>query len=100
MTALASRNRSTDGPSNGSAAGIHSVDTPIGTLLLERNAGGLGGVRVDAAAATDSADPLLVEAAGQLRAYFAGELRDFDLPLAPGGTEFQRRVWAAVSAVP
>jgi methylated-DNA-[protein]-cysteine S-methyltransferase len=47
-----------------------------------------------------SDDPLLVEAADQLRAYFAGELREFDLPLAPSGTEFQRRVWDAVSAVP
>jgi methylated-DNA-[protein]-cysteine S-methyltransferase len=47
-----------------------------------------------------SDDPLLVEAAGQLRAYFARELREFDLPLAPSGTGFQRRVWDAVSAVP
>ena len=59
-------------------------------------------MRFDAAgAATElSADPLLLEAADQLRAYFAGELRDFDLPLAPGGTAFQRDVWDAVSAVP
>ena len=52
------------------------------------------------AAAPVSADPLLLDAAGQLRAYFAGDLREFDLPLAPRGTEFQRQVWAAVSAVP
>jgi methylated-DNA-[protein]-cysteine S-methyltransferase len=47
-----------------------------------------------------STDPLLLDAADQLRAYFAGELREFDLPLAPHGTAFQRQVWAAVSAVP
>ena len=47
-----------------------------------------------------SSDPLLIEAAEQLGAYFAGELREFDLPLAPRGTDFQRRVWAAVSAIP
>ena len=47
-----------------------------------------------------SADPLLLDAADQLRAYFAGELREFDLPLAARGTEFQRQVWAAVYAVP
>lgn len=52
------------------------------------------------APAAASSDPLLIEAADQLRAYFAGELRDFDLPLAPRGTEFQREVWAAVSAIP
>jgi methylated-DNA-[protein]-cysteine S-methyltransferase len=47
-----------------------------------------------------STDPLLLETARQLTAYFAGELRDFDLPLAPHGTEFQRRVWEAVAAIP
>jgi methylated-DNA-[protein]-cysteine S-methyltransferase len=38
-------------------------------------------------------DPLLVEASRQLTAYFARELKEFDLPLDPAGTEFQRRVW-------
>ena len=52
------------------------------------------------AASAPSTDPLLLEAAEQLRAYFAGELREFDLPLAPDGTAFQRDVWDAVSAVP
>ena len=47
-----------------------------------------------------STDPLLLEAADQLTAYFDGELREFDLPLAPRGTDFQRRVWDAVSAIP
>jgi methylated-DNA-[protein]-cysteine S-methyltransferase len=47
-----------------------------------------------------STDPLLLDAADQLRAYFAGGLREFDLPLAPHGTAFQRRVWAAVLAIP
>jgi methylated-DNA-[protein]-cysteine S-methyltransferase len=39
------------------------------------------------------ADPLLVEVRRQLDAYFDGRLRVFDLPLAPEGTDFQRRVW-------
>ena len=47
-----------------------------------------------------SADPLLLDAADQLRAYFACELREFDIPLAPAGTAFQRQVWAAVAAIP
>jgi methylated-DNA-[protein]-cysteine S-methyltransferase len=38
-------------------------------------------------------DPLLRRAVDQLTAYFARELRDFDLPLAPQGSAFQRRVW-------
>ncbi|MGH3509006.1 MAG: methylated-DNA--[protein]-cysteine S-methyltransferase, partial [Nocardioidaceae bacterium] len=41
----------------------------------------------------DDRDPLLVEAAGQLAAYFSRELKEFDLPLAPSGTPVQGRVW-------
>lgn len=41
----------------------------------------------------DDAHPVLVAAVGQLRAYFAGELKEFDIPLAPQGTAFQVRVW-------
>lgn len=39
------------------------------------------------------ADPLLRMAAQQLESYFAGASREFDLPLAPIGSEFQQRVW-------
>jgi methylated-DNA-[protein]-cysteine S-methyltransferase len=42
----------------------------------------------------------LAAATEQLAAYFAGELHRFDLVLAPRGTPFRRRVWAAVTAVP
>ncbi len=41
----------------------------------------------------DDAHPLLVEAVRQLRAYFAGELKEFDLPLDPEGSVFQQAVW-------
>lgn len=36
----------------------------------------------------------------QLDEYFAGRRREFDLPLAPRGTDFQRRVWRALSGIP
>lgn len=36
----------------------------------------------------------------QLRAYFAGELRDFEMSLNPQGTEFQQRVWRALLSIP
>ena len=39
-------------------------------------------------------------AADQLDAYFAGELTRFDLPLAPLGSAFQQRVWAALQEIP
>jgi methylated-DNA-[protein]-cysteine S-methyltransferase len=46
-------------------------------------------------------DDALFEAAHeQLAAYFAGELRTFDLPLAPAGTVFQHQVWQALLDIP
>ncbi|MCY7401594.1 MAG: methylated-DNA--[protein]-cysteine S-methyltransferase [Nocardioides sp.] len=44
--------------------------------------------------------PVLVETVRQLTAYFARELTDFDLPLAPVGTDFQQRVWHKLSTIP
>ena len=41
----------------------------------------------------NDADPLLRRAVDQLTAYFARDLKEFDLPLAPQGSEFQRKVW-------
>ncbi len=44
--------------------------------------------------------PLLARAAEQLDQYFAGTRRDFDLPLAPTGTGYQRRVWTEMARSP
>jgi methylated-DNA-[protein]-cysteine S-methyltransferase len=44
--------------------------------------------------------PLLAETRRQLDAYFAGRLRDFDLPLRAEGSAFQRQVWDAMLAIP
>ena len=44
--------------------------------------------------------PLLAEAMRQLAEYFAGERREFELPLAPEGTPFMRWVWAELVKVP
>jgi methylated-DNA-[protein]-cysteine S-methyltransferase len=40
------------------------------------------------------------EAVDQLRAYFEGTLREFDLPLVLEGTPFQERVWRALADIP
>ncbi|MDR3088986.1 MAG: methylated-DNA--[protein]-cysteine S-methyltransferase [Desulfobulbaceae bacterium] len=48
----------------------------------------------------DRKDPLLREARAQLTAYFGGDLRRFDLPIAPVGTAFQKEVWRALMAIP
>lgn len=47
----------------------------------------------------DDAHPVLVEAVRQLTAYFAGERTDFDLPLAPVGSDFQQRVWKELQLI-
>ena len=45
-------------------------------------------------------DTAFAEVARQLRAYFAGELSQFVLELAPRGTPFQQRVWEALRLIP
>ncbi len=49
---------------------------------------------------TPGTSPLLDEAARQIAAYFAKELEDFDLPLKPGGDEFQQSVCNAMLEIP
>ena len=48
----------------------------------------------------DDEHPLLLQTAGQLRAWFRGELRWFDTPLDLRGTTFQKRVWRALRKIP
>ncbi|WP_304438695.1 methylated-DNA--[protein]-cysteine S-methyltransferase [Angustibacter sp. Root456] len=48
----------------------------------------------------DDGLPLFADVRRQLDAYFARELREFDLPLAPRGSAFQQRVWAALREIP
>jgi methylated-DNA-[protein]-cysteine S-methyltransferase len=79
---------------------VHTVESPIGPLLLSAERGRLTGVAFVEAAGPTSTDPLFREAEVQLHAYFAGQLERFKLPLAPSGTAFQRSVWEALGAIP
>src|SRR5215211_289683 len=79
------------------------LDSPIGSLLLTGDeAGAVTGLWFDGLplAGWQRDDGALAAASDQLEAYFAGELREFDLPLAPAGTEWQRKVWDALMDVP
>jgi methylated-DNA-[protein]-cysteine S-methyltransferase len=81
------------------------MPTPIGPLLLVGDASGLMQINFNRLPGTTignwQADPTaLAETIRQLRAYFAGELQDFSLPLSPAGTSFQRRVWTELCAIP
>jgi methylated-DNA-[protein]-cysteine S-methyltransferase len=83
------------------------IDSPLGQLLLAADDTGLRqiefvkgnrAVRPDPAWREDHAP--LREAIRQLRAYFAGALEVFDLPLAPQGTPFQLEVWRLLCDIP
>jgi methylated-DNA-[protein]-cysteine S-methyltransferase len=79
------------------------LDTPVGRLAVTERDGNIVRVAWTAKPAGPEGvppTPLLAEAARQLAAYFAGELRAFDLPLDPRGNELQRRVFAAMRAIP
>lgn len=54
----------------------------------------------DPAAGLDRDDDAFADAAAQLAEYFEGERTEFDLPLAPTGTEFQLRVWQQLRTIP
>ncbi len=83
------------------------IEVPIGTLTVLAERGEIVDIELPPArpgvtddAVRDDDDPTLREARRQLQAYFAGELRDFSLPLRPHGTTFQRRVWNALERIP
>jgi methylated-DNA-[protein]-cysteine S-methyltransferase len=77
------------------------VDSPIGPLGLVASDAGLEAVLFDGSRVRpDGSSPVLTEAGRQLDAYFGGELLTFDLPLALGGTEFQRQCWLALASIP
>jgi methylated-DNA-[protein]-cysteine S-methyltransferase len=79
-----------------------TIPSPVGPLGLESDGEALTGIRfLDRNdAPTSRPAGVLAEAARQLRAYMAGELREFDLPLRPSGTEFQLRTWRGLQTVP
>ncbi len=79
------------------------IPSPIGPLFVEGDERGLtrlytDGHRLHAEAGPD--DGTFARVAEQLDAYFAGELKRFDIPLNPRGTEFELRVWDALAEIP
>ena len=98
----------------GSDATYATLDTPLGPVLLVAVGEALvsatfGGGDLDAptppvpppgARRADGSVGVLAEACAQVGEWFAGTRTHFDLPLAPTGTDFQRRVWTALLDIP
>jgi methylated-DNA-[protein]-cysteine S-methyltransferase len=85
------------------------IESPVGRLRLVGGDAGLAGVlwaTQDPASSgfelgdEDARHPVLSQAARELREYFAGERREFTVPLALAGTEFQKKVWRALASIP
>lgn len=83
------------------------LESPVGALLLAGDGEALrlvgfprGSRARKPAEGWRRDDALFGQAIEQLRAYFAGELTEFDLPLRPMGTAFQAAVWSALRTIP
>ena len=73
------------------------IDSPIGPLGVTVDGDIVVGVRFGAAPGPAGAHP----AAAELAAYFAGSLTEFTVPVRmPGGSEFERAVWAEIAKIP
>ena len=91
-----------------------AMPSPVGQLTLVGSRRGLravlweterpGRVALPAAladhSAGSSAPPVLADTVAQLSEYFAGERRQFELPLDLVGTPFQQQAWRALAAIP
>lgn len=83
------------------------VESPVGALLLVADDAGLrkiyfenGRDRVRPDSSWTEDRNYFKDTIAQLRSYFAGRLKDFDLPLAPEGTSFQLAVWERLCDIP
>ena len=79
----------------------------IGLITVNGNDDGLLGVWYESHARTlsdfgvqDDEHPILQLTVSQLKEYFNGERREFSIPLAANGTEFQNKVWQALTTIP
>jgi len=77
-----------------------TYNSPIGPLYLAEQDGAITHLVFRPLDGTPGETPVLKRCMEQLDAYFAGTLQEFDLPLAPAGTEFQRRVWQTLRTIP
>ena len=78
---------------------IKTVPSPFGPLCITEQAGKIVALNWHEAGVSENS-PVLDEATHQLALYFAGDLKVFDLPLAPKGDQFQQDVCKAMLQIP
>lgn len=76
------------------------VESPVGRLLVEESDGAITKLEWTDDPVTAAKTDVLRNAASQLADYFEGRLTSFSLPLAPEGTDHQKKVWAAMCDIP
>ncbi len=78
------------------------IKTPLGIAEISGNREGISEIRISDENVEPSEEiPVeLEEAVLQLKAYFKGNLQNFDLKLNPQGTSFQKKVWKALQEIP
>lgn len=77
------------------------LDSPLGMLVIVSDGTGLKAVSPISERQTEKReDAVTREAERQLSEYFAGERRQFELPLSPDGTPFEKVVWEALLQIP
>lgn len=76
--------------------------SPIGELIVESDGVSLTSIlfKGDDLAIDQNPDDIVNQCVGQLKEYFSGDRKTFDLPLNPKGTDFQHKVWDKVSNIP
>lgn len=76
------------------------IDSPIGKLTLCGTSLALSSISFGVHSEYNNPSEILVKTHHELNEYFNGTRFDFDIPLAPMGTEFQKKVWEALVEVP
>jgi methylated-DNA-[protein]-cysteine S-methyltransferase len=83
---------------------LYTMESPLGCITLEAEGDQLTSVDISATETISNdpapTHPVLVKAAWQLSEYFAGTRTEFDLPLSPQGTSFQKAIWAELQKIP
>lgn len=77
-----------------------NLDSPIGVLGLAARDGFIVKIVFGGTEETDAQDPVLDAAELQLKEYFAGARREFQLPIRPEGAPFHQKVWRALMEIP